>query len=200
MTLWEYKTKCAAAGIVHPFIDPDMMLAYPDLLTTTIVSNLEYLVTIQRETLTLDTEGYEDLDLDALHFLIQRRVSAAFIPSMDGWTVRLKNMTALKGLSVSDLGTNWSRARTTSGQKSGETSTEGTATRNSFNSDTMVPVSGSDVAAESSESYSDTMTETGTNGRSREETIASFLTSIEWSSLLDDMASAIVSAIAITVW
>lgn len=200
MTLAEYKAACSAETIATAFMDKsNLQTLDPVLWTDLLLTQLETVIPVVRGD--LEVSGSDEIDdVTDLNALVLKRSNAIVYMHGDEWALRLKAMTALAGLSASDLGDTWSRARTASGRKDGGTTTDGTAKRNSFNTSELVPVSGSHVEATSGEMYSDTVTETGTQGRSKEEAIADFLRGVDWKDLVEDIADAVVSMIAISVY
>lgn len=200
MTINEYATACSAASITYPFVDQSSLYTLaPTIFSTALCGQIEANVAKLHPDLELwDLD--ESLNLTGKHNLVIARTSAAFYPKIAKWELLVKGLTALSNLTATDLGQNWNRTRDGNGRKDGGTTTDGSASRNSFNSDTMVPVSSSTVTATSGEMYSDHEAETGIQGRSKAETIAAFLNSIEWASVQQEIIDTIISAVTLSVY
>lgn len=200
MTVNEYAVACAAVPFNYPFIDQSSLYTLaPTIFSAALCAQIETNLAKLHPDLEL-WKLDESLNITGKHNVIIGRTSAAMYPKIAKWELLVKGLAALSNLTANDLAQNWNRTRDGNGRKDGGTTTDGSASRNSFNSDTMVPVSSSTVTATSGEMYSDHEAETGVQGRSKAETIAAFLNSIEWCSVQQEIIDTILSAVTLSVY
>lgn len=202
VTLFEYKNACAAASpaIANPFLNKTALQALDaTLFTDTLCSMVEFCVPLERELLEMAFDA-DDLSLSDLHAQVIARTSAAIYPHLDEWKLHQRAINALAATTTSDLGDNFTKTRDANGRQDGGTTTDGTASRNSFNSSQLEPVSGSSVTATSGSMYSDHESESGVQGRTKALNMVDLIKSIEWKDLLQSITDAVVGAVAITVY
>lgn len=200
MTLEEYKAACTAASYTEAFLNKTVLQNLnASLFTNLLISQVEAVVPVQKGSL----EIFETLERDDLadqRTVILNFTTAFIIPKIDEWNVKNKAIQALIGVNSADLSSNFFRSMTGNGRKDGGTTTDGTASRNSFDDDELVPVSGSSVTATSGEMYSDAKTESGYNGRSKAEILLELIRTPEWEDLVMDMVQTVAQAIAVATY
>lgn len=200
MTLEEYKNACTAASYTEAFLNKTVLQNLnASLFTNLLISQVEAVVPVQKGSLEI-LETLERDDLTDQRTVILNFTTAFIIPKMEEWVVKNKAIQALVGVNSSDLSVNFFRSMTGNGRKDGGTETDGTASRNSFDDDELVPVSGSHVKATSGEMYSDTKTESGYNGKSKAEMLQDLIRSPEWNDIIMDMVQTVTEAIAVATY
>lgn len=201
MTLLEYRDKCISASISNPFLDKaNLQLLDPDLFTDVICGMIEMIIAYTREDLELADSDTSEISLSQLHQIVIRRTNTAYYLHAEEWDLKWKSVSAMLAIDSDDLGSNWSRSNQEDGWDHGGTNTDGSAKRNSYNTSELVPVSGSHVEGSTDSSFEHHLSESGVQGASREQNIAMFLKNLDFKDLLDDIATQMTAAIAITVY
>ena len=200
MTLEEYKDACTAASYTEAFLNKTALQNLnASLFTNLLISQVEAVVPVQKGSLELN----ETLERDVLsdqRTVVLNFTTAFIIPKIDEWTIKNKAIMALLGVNSADLAVNFYRSMSGNGRKDGGTTTEGSASRNSFDDSELVPVSGSSVTATSGEMYSDAKTESGYNGKTKPELLLELIRTPEWEDLVMDMVQTVAQAIAFATY